>query len=94
MGRWSHLDTDEKRLRQGMKCVGYDADTQTYTILDTSDLTYWEIAPGAGTGSCFDLIGETAEKRQAAQDDAESDPKERWGRLGDDLESLIQDPKL
>lgn len=52
MGRWSHLDTDEERLPDGMKRVGYDADTQVYTYRDT-DGSYWEGAPGAEYGKLF-----------------------------------------
>ncbi|KAL2200847.1 hypothetical protein P885DRAFT_73196 [Corynascus similis CBS 632.67] len=49
MGRWSHLDTDEERLPEGMVRVGYDADTQVYTYRD-SDGSYWEGAPGVQYG--------------------------------------------
>ncbi|CAI4213986.1 unnamed protein product [Parascedosporium putredinis] len=53
MGRWSYLDTDEARLPDGMKRVGYDADTQVYTFLDAHDGTYWESAPGNQYGKLF-----------------------------------------
>jgi hypothetical protein len=49
MGRWSHLDSDEERLPEGMTRVGYDADTQVYTYRD-SDGSYWEGAPGCQYG--------------------------------------------
>ncbi|KAL2164019.1 hypothetical protein VTH06DRAFT_3233 [Thermothelomyces fergusii] len=49
MGRWSHLDSDDERLPEGMVRVGYDADTQVYTYRD-SDGSYWEGAPGARYG--------------------------------------------
>ncbi|GAB1320053.1 hypothetical protein MFIFM68171_10263 [Madurella fahalii] len=49
MGRWSHLDSDEERLPDGMIRVGYDADTQVYTYRD-SDGSYWEGAPGCRHG--------------------------------------------
>lgn len=49
MGRWSHLDTDDERLPEGMARVGYDADTQVYTYRD-SDGSYWEGAPGCQYG--------------------------------------------
>ncbi|KAM7206131.1 hypothetical protein V8F20_002913 [Naviculisporaceae sp. PSN 640] len=52
MGRWSHFDTDEERLPDGMKRVGYDADTQVYTYRDT-DGSYWEGAPGVQYGKLF-----------------------------------------
>jgi hypothetical protein len=50
MGRWSHLDSDEERLPEGMTRVGYDADTQVYTYRD-SDGSYWEGAPGCQYGT-------------------------------------------
>ncbi|KAH6636037.1 hypothetical protein F5144DRAFT_163459 [Chaetomium tenue] len=52
MGRWSHLDTDEERLPDGMTRVGYDGDTQVYTYQD-SDGSYWEGAPGVKYGRLY-----------------------------------------
>ena len=52
MGRWSHLDTDEERLPEGMTRIGYDADTQIYTFRD-SDGSTWESAPGNQYGKLF-----------------------------------------
>ena len=52
MGRWSHLDTDEERLPDGMTRIGYDADTQIYTYRD-SDGSTWEGAPGNQYGKLF-----------------------------------------
>ena len=52
MGRWSHLDTDEERLPDGMTRIGYDADSQTYTYRD-SDGSTWEGAPGNQYGKLF-----------------------------------------
>lgn len=49
MGRWSYLDTDDERLPHGMRRVGYDADTQTYTYADASG-TMYEGVPGARYG--------------------------------------------
>lgn len=49
MSRWSHYDTDEERLPEGMTRVGYDADTQVYTYRD-ADGSYWEGAPGSQYG--------------------------------------------
>ncbi|KAI0191536.1 LysM domain-containing protein [Xylaria flabelliformis] len=45
MSRWSQYDTDEERLPEGMKRIGYDADTQTYTFRD-ADGSLWESASG------------------------------------------------
>ncbi|KAH6849661.1 hypothetical protein B0I37DRAFT_369511 [Chaetomium sp. MPI-CAGE-AT-0009] len=52
MGRWSHLDTDEERLPEGMTRIGYDADTQVYTYRDT-DGSHWEGAPGVQYGKLY-----------------------------------------
>ncbi|KAJ6438883.1 peptidoglycan-binding LysM domain-containingprotein [Purpureocillium lavendulum] len=49
MSRFSHYDTDEERLPEGMTRVGYDADTQVYTFQD-ADGSYWESAPGCQYG--------------------------------------------
>ncbi|PWI67818.1 hypothetical protein PCL_02739 [Purpureocillium lilacinum] len=49
MSRFSHYDTDEERLPEGMSRVGYDADTQVYTFQD-ADGSYWESAPGCQYG--------------------------------------------
>lgn len=49
MGRWAYLDTDEERLPEGMRRVGYDARTQTYTYRD-ADGSAWEGVPGARYG--------------------------------------------
>ena len=49
MGRWAYLDSDEERLPEGMRRIGYDADTQTYTYEDSRGVR-WEGAPGARYG--------------------------------------------
>jgi len=41
---------DDYRLPSGMRRVGYDADTQTYTYQD-EDGSYWEGAQGARYGT-------------------------------------------
>jgi hypothetical protein len=41
---------DDHRLPEGMRRVGYDADTQTYTYQD-EDGTYWEGPEGARYGT-------------------------------------------
>ncbi|KDQ06834.1 carbohydrate-binding module family 50 protein [Botryobasidium botryosum FD-172 SS1] len=40
MGRWTQYDEDDHRLPEGMKRVGYDADTQQYTFKD-QDGSLW-----------------------------------------------------
>lgn len=49
MGRYTDADSDVERLPDGMKRIGYDADTQIYTYRD-ADGTLWEGAPGAEYG--------------------------------------------
>lgn len=50
MSRWSRYDSDDYRLPEGMKRVGYDADSQKYTYQD-SDGSYWEGPAGAHYGT-------------------------------------------
>ncbi|TDL28090.1 hypothetical protein BD410DRAFT_713127 [Rickenella mellea] len=40
MGRWTQYDEDDYRLPEGMKRVGYDADTQRYTYKDQQGATW------------------------------------------------------
>jgi hypothetical protein len=47
---FSNYSQDEYRLPEGMRRVGYDADTQVYSYQDT-DGSYWEGAPGARYGT-------------------------------------------
>jgi hypothetical protein len=49
MGRFSHYDTDEERLPEGMQRIGYDADTEIYTYRD-ADGSIWEGPPGSRYG--------------------------------------------
>lgn len=46
-----HFDEDDERLPDGMRRVGYDADTQTYTFRDETDGTLWEGEPGSRYGT-------------------------------------------
>ncbi|KAI2642843.1 carbohydrate-binding module family 50 protein [Xylaria nigripes] len=56
MPRWSEYDTDEERLPEGMKRIGYDADTETYTFRD-ADGSIWESAPGNRYGQLRRVAG-------------------------------------
>lgn len=42
-GRYEVLDSDEGRLPEGMKRVGYDADTEIYTYQDERG-NYWQVS--------------------------------------------------
>ncbi|KAF2260902.1 hypothetical protein CC78DRAFT_536075 [Lojkania enalia] len=49
MGRWVDRESDEERLPEGFKRVGYDADTQQYTYQDASG-QYFSGEPGSRYG--------------------------------------------
>ncbi|KAI9445363.1 hypothetical protein H4582DRAFT_2109035 [Lactarius indigo] len=49
MGRWSQYDEDEYRLPEGMKRVGYDADSGRYLFRD-KDGSLWEGQEGTHFG--------------------------------------------
>jgi len=49
MGRWTQYDEDDYRLPEGMKRVGYDADTQKYYFKDQGG-ALWEGAEGTEFG--------------------------------------------
>lgn len=68
MSRFSHYDTDEERLPEGMQRVGYDADTQVYTFRD-ADGSYWESAPGCQYGRLTRVSG--ARNSSSSDDDRE-----------------------
>jgi len=49
MGRWSQYDEDDHRLPEGMKRIGYDADTTRYYFRD-QDGSFWQGAEGSEYG--------------------------------------------
>jgi len=49
MGRWTQYDEDDYRLPEGMKRIGYDADTMQYCFRDR-DGSMWQGAEGADYG--------------------------------------------
>lgn len=67
MSRFLRYDSDEDRLPEGMRRIGYDADTQVYTFQD-GDGSYWESAPGCQYGQ-LTRVGDGA-----LDDTADSDP--------------------
>ena len=68
MGRWSHYDTDEERLPEGMQRIGYDADEQIYTYRD-ADGSIWESAPGNQYGRLTRVSGPPTSKPADNDDD-------------------------
>ncbi|PNY29021.1 Peptidoglycan-binding LysM [Tolypocladium capitatum] len=82
MSRYSHYDTDEERLPEGMTRVGYDADTQVYTFQD-SDGSCWESAPGCRYGRLSRVgDGPSGDAADAASDSepflAPAQPQMSW----------------
>lgn len=69
MGRWSNYDTDEERLPEGMTCIGYDADDQTYTYRNTTDGSIWESAPGNRYGRLRQVSGPTQPSQGGFRDE-------------------------
>jgi len=49
MGRWTQYDEDDYRLPEGMKRIGYDADTMRYCFRDEDD-SVWQGSEGAEFG--------------------------------------------
>ncbi|KAI1813922.1 carbohydrate-binding module family 50 protein [Poronia punctata] len=72
MARWSEYDTDEERLPEGMKRIGYDADTQTYTFRDAEG-HLWESAPGNRYGE-LRRVATTSTLPSYGEDDGDSSP--------------------
>ncbi|PMD37886.1 hypothetical protein L207DRAFT_635337 [Hyaloscypha variabilis F] len=67
--RWSQQESDEARLPEGMRRVGYDADTQTYTYQDHHGSS-WEGAPGAKYG-VLNRTGHVRFETETKEDDAQ-----------------------
>ncbi|KDQ62850.1 carbohydrate-binding module family 50 protein [Jaapia argillacea MUCL 33604] len=71
MGRWTQYDEDSYRLPEGMKRVGYDADTQKYSYRDR-DGSLWEGPEGASYGELTQVEGAprvlTGEEREEGED--------------------------
>lgn len=77
MSRFSHYDTDEERLPEGMTRVGYDADTQVYTFQD-ADGSYWEGAPGCEYGRLRRVGDDTPDDQEPFLVSDQSRPQISW----------------
>ncbi|ROT36323.1 hypothetical protein SODALDRAFT_335423 [Sodiomyces alkalinus F11] len=75
MSRFSHYDTDEERLPEGMTRIGYDADTQTYSYRD-ADGSYWEGPPGAQYGRLTRVSGGNGGSNNTAGPGTEGDEED------------------
>ncbi|KAL6307803.1 hypothetical protein BKA93DRAFT_726919 [Sparassis latifolia] len=83
MGRWTQYDEDDYRLPEGMKRVGYDADSGKYYFRD-QDGTLWEGAEGAE-------YGEMKRAAPSGSEDDENDLEAAPGR-GDGYLPLSTSP--
>lgn len=94
MGRWTQYDEDSYRLPEGMKRIGYDADTGRYTFQDR-DGSLWTGAQGAEFSEMTRVSGPTR-GRQADEgsDDAHEDDMEAQlsTTRGDGYAPLSNDP--
>ncbi|KAF5384335.1 hypothetical protein D9615_003197 [Tricholomella constricta] len=92
MGRWTQFDEDSYRLPEGMKRIGYDADTKVYTFRDRAG-TLYRGAPGADYGTLTPIPSSNAaaSSRPGAfasdspQQASSDNPKERTSTFHDIL---------
>ncbi|KXN85774.1 hypothetical protein AN958_10957 [Leucoagaricus sp. SymC.cos] len=76
MGRWTQYDEDDYRLPEGMKRVGYDADTGRYYFRD-NDGAIWRSAEGSQYGELTkvaELPSSLASTTALDDDDLEAAP--------------------
>ncbi|KAH9996483.1 hypothetical protein BJV77DRAFT_987268 [Russula vinacea] len=77
MGRWSQYDEDDYRLPEGMKRVGYDADSGKYFFRDDEGHT-WEGQEGAHFGE-MTRVSDGAAVTHSDEDDVENGPRREDG---------------
>lgn len=79
MGRWSQYDEDDYRLPEGMKRVGYDADSGKYFFRDKKG-HLWEGQEGAQFGEMTRAaVSDAAEITHGDGDDVENGPRREGG---------------
>ncbi|EIN14285.1 hypothetical protein PUNSTDRAFT_96027 [Punctularia strigosozonata HHB-11173 SS5] len=78
MGQWTQYDEDDYRLPEGMKRVGYDADTQTYYYRDQSG-TLYQGPEGAQYGELRPVSDAPAPLAGTLGEDLEAAPTQRDG---------------
>ncbi|KAF8273855.1 hypothetical protein EI94DRAFT_1079986 [Lactarius quietus] len=71
MGRWSQYDEDDCRLPEGMKRVGYDADSSKYLFRD-KDGCLWEGQEGARFGEMTRVSDTRTVTHNSDEDDMEN----------------------
>ncbi|EMD32593.1 carbohydrate-binding module family 50 protein [Gelatoporia subvermispora B] len=91
MGRWTQYDEDDYRLPEGMKRVGYDADTGKYHFRD-QDGTLWEGPEGASYGEMRRVSGTPQVVSQPDEAADEGDDLEAAPARADGYQPLAADP--
>ncbi|KAG5639643.1 hypothetical protein H0H81_008804 [Sphagnurus paluster] len=91
MGRWSQYDEDEYRLPEGMKRIGYDADTGRYMFQDR-DGSVWQGAEGAEFSEMTRVSDGRAGASSQAHEDPDSDDIEAAPTRTDGYQALAIDP--
>jgi len=76
MGRWSQYDEDDYRLPEGIKRVGYDADSGKYFFRDEGQL--WEGQEGTQFGE-MTRVSVTTAATQSDGNDVENGPRREDG---------------
>lgn len=78
MGRWTQYDEDEYRLPEGMKRVGYDADSGRYLFRDRDDGRLWEGQEGAQ----FGVMTRVSDARTTTHNGGKDDVQNGSARVG------------
>lgn len=76
MGRWTQYDEDSYRLPEGMKRIGYDADSGRYYFRDRDGST-WVGEEGVEVGEMTRVSTLPASVVQRPEDDVEAGPRPR-----------------
>jgi len=87
MGRWTQYDEDAYRLPEGMKRIGYDADSGHYFFRDRHG-DVWQGAEGAEFSEMTKVS--TRSTHPASDDDLEAAPRTR----SDGYHTLAQDSEI
>ncbi|KAF5385074.1 hypothetical protein D9615_000991 [Tricholomella constricta] len=90
MGRWTQYDEDEYRLPEGMKRIGYDADTGRYQFQDR-DGSVWQGAEGAEFSE-MTRVSDSRARGSASQDHEDDVDVEAAPTRPDGYQALSVDP--
>ncbi|KAJ7507402.1 hypothetical protein B0H11DRAFT_202767 [Mycena galericulata] len=87
MGRWTQFDEDSTRLPEGMKRIGYDADTSRYTFSDREGNIY--MGPAHEEYGFLTLVGKSTRTPAVVNDRPHAFASED---SGSDLTVEVQSP--